>query len=196
MTKRKQITTPHAILSYPHLFEPQPAFGDPDPSKAKYACVLVFRKDADLSELQAFAREIGRGKWGAKFEELFKSGKIRSPFRDDVESKGYPQDTVCFINAKSPGAPGVVSKYAGPDGKPSPITDESEVYAGCSVRATVSCYADDHPAGGKGLAFGLGNVQKLDDGPRLDGKSRAEDDFEALESQPAAMETEEMGIFA
>jgi hypothetical protein len=116
---------------------------------------------------------------------MFKTKQLRWPFRDGAEkaTDGYgPGKT--FLNVNSNRQPGVVSKYAGPDGKPLPITDPDEVYPGCRVRVSLVPFAYE-AQGNKGVSFMLGNVQKLSDGPRLDGRLRAEDEFEALEDAPA-----------
>lgn len=59
-----------------------------------------------------------------------------------------------------------------------PITDEEDFYAGCFARAVVNAYAYDKK-GGKGVAFGLINVQKTGKGEPF-GASRltAEESFD------------------
>jgi hypothetical protein len=166
--------TPKGRLSYPHLFEPQIP---PNQSEPVYSCTLVFEDGTDMSALQKIADAAGKEKFGEKYESLKKSGKIRSPFREDGEEKGYPAGSV-FINLKSKTAPGIVSIYPGDDGKPAKITDPSQVYAGCYARASVRSFAYD-VNGNKGVSFALNNIQKLGDGDRLDGRMRAEDEFEA-----------------
>ena len=182
MTK---ITTPEATLSYENLFEPSA----PDGSFAEpqYSACLVFNKEADLSELEKAVEDAGKLKWGEKFSGMKKSGEIRVPFRNDrLTEKGYPPDST-YINVRSKQKPGIVSTYAGEDGKPLIITNRSEIYSGCLVRATLFCFAYDK-AGNKGISFSLNNLQKLADGPRLDGRLKAEDDFEVLESNPVHLE--------
>lgn len=166
--------TPKGRLSYPHLFEPQIP---PNQTEPVYSCTLVFEEGTDLSALEKLAEAAGRDKWGDKYASLVKTGKIRSPFRADGEEKGYPEGST-FINIKSKQAPGIVSIYPGDDGKPAKITDPGQVYAGCYVRASVRAFAYD-VNGNKGVSFALNNVQKMADGDRLDGRSRAEDEFEA-----------------
>lgn len=177
-----KVITPEAIISYPHIFEPTipPMATDP-----VYSCVLVFPKDSDISEMKKVVMDVATEKFGAKTQSLIRDGKIRMPFRTDgIDEKGYP-DGSCFMNVKSKERPGVVSIYAGPDGKPTPITDSTQVYSGCKVRASVRAYAYD-VSGNKGVAFALGNIQKLADGQRLDGRKRAEDEFDAdLSAKPA-----------
>jgi hypothetical protein len=110
--------------------------------------------------------------------------QLRWPFRDGAEreGQGYGSGTT-FINVSSKQQPGVVDRYAGPNGKPRPITDLSELYPGCFVHATVRPFSYD-TNGSKGVSFALNNLQKLRDGERIDGRLRAEDEFEAIE--PAA----------
>lgn len=181
MTK---VTTPQAILSYPHLFEPNTPPGATEPV---YSCALVFPKGTDLSELKKAALAAAQEKFGNKAESLIRDGKLRMPFRTDAEDKGYPEGST-FMNVKNKQRPGIVSIYPGPDGKPLPINDEGQIYAGCKVRASLRAYAYD-VSGNKGVAFSLGNMQKMADGERLDGRKRAEDEFEAdLSAKPAALD--------
>jgi Enterobacter phage Enc34, ssDNA-binding protein len=115
---------------------------------------------------------------------MFKTKQLRWPFRDGAEkaTMGYGPGTT-FINVTSNRQPGVVSKYAGAGGRPLPITDSAEIYPGCKVRASLTPFAYE-VQGNRGVSFLLGNVQKLGDGPRLDGRLRAEDEFAALEDAP------------
>jgi hypothetical protein len=175
----KTVITPEAILSYPHIFQP----AAPNPlAEPVYSCSLVFPAGTDLSELREAALVAAREKWGDKANAGIKAGKIRMPFRTDAEEKGYSEGSV-FLNVKSKTKPGAVSKYAGPDGKPMPIEDSEELYPGCRVRASLRAFAYD-TNGNRGVSFGLNNIQKLGDGERIDGRKRAEDEFEALSSDP------------
>ena len=176
------IITPKAILSYPHLFEPRPATLGGEPM---YSCSLVFEPGTDLSQLEAEALRVAREKWGEKTDLLLRTGKLRLPFRTDGEEKGYPPGIV-FINVRSKQAPGIVDRYAGPDGKPVKITDPSVLYPGAYVRASVRAFAYD-TNGNRGVSFALVNIQKLGDGERLDGRKKAEDEFQAFEQAPASM---------
>lgn len=61
----------------------------------------------------------------------------------------------------------------------SPILDRSEVYSGCYARVSLSFYAFN-TNGNKGVACGLGNIQKIRDGEPLGaGRVSAESDFGA-----------------
>lgn len=61
-----------------------------------------------------------------------------------------------------------------------PILDRSEVYSGCYARVSIIFYAFNSN-GNKGIACGLGNIQKIRDGEPLGGRSNAADDFTSLE---------------
>lgn len=176
--KTKGIITPVASVSYPHLKDPQaPQNGI---GKAKYSASLVFPAGADLSELQAAAMAVAEAKWPNKAKAMFENGALRSPFRKDGTEKGYAPGSI-FINVRTEQAPGLVSQYAGPDGKPQLITGDDitkEFYAGAQVRASVTAFAYDSN-GNKGVSFALGNVQKVGEGARLDGRKAAEDEFTA-----------------
>lgn len=176
-----KVISPQAILSYPHLFEPNTP---PGATEAVYSCALIFEKGTDLGDLKKAALAAAQEKFGNKAEGMIRDGKLRMPFRTDGEEKGYPAGSV-FMNVKNKTKPGIVSVYPGPDGKPQTIDDPAHIYAGCKVRASLRAYAYD-VSGNKGVAFSLGNLQKLADGDRLDGRVKAEDEFEAdLTAKPA-----------
>ena len=176
---RLKLITPEAVISYPALFSPKAN----DRGEEFYSCALVFLAGTDLSKMEAAALAVGRAKFGAKFNP--QSPAYTWPFRTDVEEKGYPAGST-FFNCKTKDKPGVVDRYAGADGKPRPITDPEEVYAGAKVRVSVAFYAYEK-AGNKGVAVALNNVQKLGDGPRLDSRMRAEDEFDAEEGEASAL---------
>lgn len=182
----EKVITPEAVLSYPYLFETQ----DPmeEGGEAKYGAVFVFLEGADLTALKKSVIEAAKEKWGDKAVGMLRDKKIRSPFRDDAEDKGYPEGSV-FITARSKARPGVVSIYPDPNngGKPTPITDPELIYPGCFVKASVRAFAYD-VKGNKGVSFNLNNVQKLRDGERLDGRTKAEDEFDADQDAVGSLE--------
>jgi hypothetical protein len=176
---KNAIITPPALLSYAHLFEPQMA---PGADKAKYSCALVFQAGTDTSALKAEALATAEEKWGKKAKDMIRAGKLRMPFRDDIEEKGYPEGSF-FINVRSDRQPQIVYAYPGPDGKPAPLTDPQEIYSGCVVRASVRAFAYD-VSGNRGVSFALNNVQKISDGPRLDGQKAAVEEFDVEQEAP------------
>ena len=97
---------------------------------------------------------------------------LKTPLRDgDLER---PDDAAYanayFINANATTAPGIV------DADRNPVLTRSEVYSGCYARVSVNFYAFNSN-GNRGIACGLGNIQKVRDGEPLGGKSSAADDF-------------------
>lgn len=188
---KKQITPP-AVASYPHLDVPQaPMNGIGNP---KYSVSLVFSKGTDLSALEAAALEAATDKWGPSAVAKIKAGALKWPLRnkpEDVELKGYPEGST-FINVRSEQKPGTVYLYPDASGKPAQVPDDKikEVfYAGATVRASITAFAYDRPES-KGVSFGLNNIQLIDGTtPRLDGRKKAVDEFEADASmKPASLD--------
>lgn len=167
-----KIITPKFHISYPQLFEPKAN----EQGELFYSCVMVFPAGTDISELEAAALAAGKEKWGAKFVP---GPSYRMPFRTDAAAKGYPEGSV-FMSAKSKSRPGIVSRFAGPDGKPQAITNPDDVYPGALFRASIRFYAYE-AKGNKGVGVALNNLQKMGDSERWDGRMKAEDEFEADE---------------
>lgn len=168
-----KVTTGKVRLSYAHLFEAHAIEGN----EPKYSVSVIIPK-SDTETLNAIkeavneAKELGKGKFGGKIP-----ANLKTPLRDGDSER--PDDDAyknCyFLNASSKNKPGVVGKDV------QPILDATEVYSGCYGRLTLNFYAFS-ASGNKGIAAGLGNVQKLEDGEPLSGFTRAEDDFEAVET--------------
>jgi hypothetical protein len=170
------IVTPEFRVSFPHVFAPQEPMqpgGD-----SKYSIVMLFPKDADLSQLKAAANEALAREFGEDKKKWPKG--LRNPFRDQGEKEkdgvlpeGYEAGAI-FITATSKQKPGVV------DANVQPILDSSQIYAGCYARASVRAYAYNK-AGNAGVSFGLQNVQKTRDGESLTGRLKPEDEFKPVE---------------
>lgn len=163
-------------LSYPHLFAPFSIDGKQEP---KFSCMLLLPKsdEAGLEALRAAERaaaEIGKStKFGGKIPQ-----NLATIIRDgDDFAEDYPEREGHWFLAVSANAdrkPGVVDQSV------QPILDQSEVYAGCFVNASLNAFPYEF-GGKKGISFGLNNVQKVADGEPLGSVSRAEDDFEPVE---------------
>lgn len=176
------IKTPVGTVSYPHLVEPQQQTDDDGKpvGKPKYSMTLIFAPNTDLTALQELERETVAADFGQKGLALLKTGGIRSAFRTDAEKKGYEPGSI-FINVRTTRKPGVVFAYAGEDGKPKRIPEdliETELYPGSKARISVNAFTYN-TKGNKGVSFSLENVQKMGDGERIDGRRKAEDDFDA-----------------
>lgn len=154
-------------FSYANVFEPKSING----SEPKYSCaILIDKKDKKtLDKIEAAiaaAIEEGKGKWGGKIPK-----KLKLPLRDgDEERDDEAYEGKMFINANSKSKPGVVDEDL------NPIMDSDEFYSGCYGRASINFFAFNSN-GSVGVAAGLNNLQKLEDGDRLSGGSSAEEDF-------------------
>lgn len=172
-------TTPTKVsvpcrFSYAHLWEPDSING----SDPKYSVSCIISKDdkdtiAKIKKAIEAAKEEGKGKWGGKIP-----ANLKTPLRDgDIdrpEDEAYADSM--FLNANSKQAPQIVDRQV------QPILDQSEVYSGCFGRVSITFYAYNSN-GNKGIAAGLGNVQKLRDGEPLGSRTNASDDFEAVEEE-------------
>lgn len=168
-----RVVTGEVRLSYANLFEPKSIQG----SKPKYSVSLIIPKTdkATLAKIEAAidaAIEAGTAKFGGKRPN---KAALKLPLRDgDTERDDEAYANSMFVNANSTTPPQVVDESL------APILDRSQVYSGCYGRASITFYAFN-TNGNKGIACGLGNVQKLRDGEPLGGGHvSAEEDFAAF----------------
>lgn len=173
MNKTKVITGINTRLSYFHGWEPVSING----GEPKYSVsVLIPKTDketvAAINKAIDAAIEDGIAKFGGKKPN---KAAIKVPLRDgDEEREDEAYKGHYFINANSKTAPQIVDKAV------KPILDRDEVYSGCYGRVSLSFYAFNSN-GNKGVACGLGNIQKIKDGEPLGGRATAADDFTTLE---------------
>ena len=197
-SKNTKLITPLAILSYPHLDKPQPS-DDGKPPKYSAALIImpeVLEDPAERAKFDAIQQALikaGTAKWGEKFEAMAKGDGFKKGLRRDAEAKwGSRFAGAIYFNARSVNQPGLVYPHADPaTGKPARVPAEKikeQFYPGSYVRASVSAFAFDNK-GGKGVSLGLNNMQWVKDGPRLDNRAAAEDEFAAdLSQAPAKLE--------
>ena len=164
-----KVVTGVVRLSYEHVWEPASVNG----STPKYSVSLIIPK-SDTKTIAAINAAIenaiknGAGKFGGKVPP---KGALKLPLRDgDLEREDEAYRDSYFINANSTTPPQIVDRSV------QPIMDRSEVYSGCYARVSINFYAFNSN-GNKGIACGLGNIQKVRDGESLGGKSSAADDF-------------------
>ena len=171
MAERKAVFTPPFRVSFPNIFRPSSYQG----GEAKYSLVMLFYP-ANFSEVHKTAwREVGRIANEAAIDAFKKPLKdlpdnFRKPFRKGEEKEhldGYGPGCV-FFSASSKQAPGVIDRN-----KANVL--EADFYPGCWARASISAFAYDNK--GKGVAFGLHNLQKLGEGANFSGRVAAEEDF-------------------
>ena len=173
VSKTKVITGKNTRLSYFHGWEPTSINGGPE----RYSVSVLIPKD-DKETVQTIERAIdaaieeGIAKFGGKKPN---KAAIKLPLRDgDTEREDEAYAGHWFINANSKTAPQIVDKAV------KPILDRDEVYSGCYARVSLNFYAFNSN-GNKGIACGLGNIQKIRDGEPLGGRSSAMDDFSTEE---------------
>ncbi|WP_069648962.1 DUF2815 family protein [Caloranaerobacter ferrireducens] len=169
-----KVITGKVRFSYVNVWEPKSVNG----SDPKYSVSLIIPK-SDKETI----RKIKAAIEAAKKEGLSKLGgripaNLKTPLRDGDLDR--PDDEAYrnsyFVNANSTTKPGIVDKNV------QPILDQTEFYSGCYGRASIVFYAYN-ANGNKGIACGLQNLQKLEDGEPLGGKSRPEDDFGLFEDE-------------
>lgn len=167
--KTKVITGKDTRLSYFHGWEAVSINGGPE----RYSVSVLIPKD-DTETINAIndaidaAIDEGIAKFGGKKPN---KSAIKLPLRDgDTERDDEAYKGHYFINANSRTAPQIVDKAV------KPILDRDEVYSGCYARVSLNFYAFS-ANGSKGVAVGLGNIQKIKDGEPLGGRSSAADDF-------------------
>ena len=140
----------------------------------KKACIgscledKCFIHQKKLIQQKAFeeTKAASAGYFGGSVPKLLKGG-----LRDgDVEMEDPAYEGCYFIKANSVQKPGVVEENL------NPILDQSEFYSGCYGRASITFYPYN-AQGSKGIACGLNNVQKLEDGEKLGGGTTAAADF-------------------
>lgn len=189
--KSSNLLSPLGTFNYPTLFVPRVPNNSAPGTKARYSVDVWFaplsamapEDQARYKALQNAAVTAAVDKWGReKVAVWLKEGKLNMPFKKDVESKGMdPSRFETYIKPWSTQQPGVVSIYRDPKtGKPLPVTVERQIYSGAEGRVSLRVWCFD-TEGNRGVSFGLANVQKVRDGERLDGRSSAEDEFEATE---------------
>ena len=159
-----KVTTGKVRLSYAHLFEAHAIEGN----EPKFSVSVIIPKSETetlkaIKEAVEEAKAQGKTKWGGKVP-----ANLKTPLRDgDVERPDDDAYTNCyFLNASSKNKPGVVDQNV------HPVLDATEVYSGCYGRLTINFYAFS-ASGNKGVAAGLGNVQKLAEGESLSEIGRA-----------------------
>ena len=170
-----KVVTGKVRLSYAHVWEPV-SIND---SKPKYSVSLVIPKSdkETIKKINAAvdaAIEEGLAKFGGKKPN---KAALKLPLRDgDTERDDEVYKNCFFVNANSTTAPQIVDRTV------QPILDRAEVYSGCYARVSINFYAYN-TNGNKGIACGLGNIQKIADGEPLGGRTSAKDDFSSLEDE-------------
>lgn len=166
-----KVVTGKVRFCYVNVFEPT-AMNEGDTPKYNI-CVLIPK--SDTATIDKIKKAIEAAKEAGKAKLVDKNGRIpanlKLPLRDGDEER--PDDPAFedhyFINANSMRQPSIVDRSL------NPIMSRDEFYSGCYGRASINFYAFN--VSSKGIAAGLNNLQKLEDGEMLAGSSTAEEDF-------------------
>lgn len=166
-----KVVTGKVRFCYVNVFEPT-AMNEGDTPKYNI-CILIPK--SDTATIDKIKKAIEAAKEAGKAKLADKNGRIpanlKLPLRDGDEER--PDDPAFedhyFINANSMRQPSIVDRSL------NPIMSRDEFYSGCYGRASINFYAFN--VSSKGIAAGLNNLQKLEDGEMLAGSSTAEEDF-------------------
>lgn len=169
-----KLKTPVFRVSFPKVFEAESFNGGApkfsvaavwDPSKFTAAEKKLWQAIIDMCD------EVSMERFKKKMADL--PGNFKKAIRDGAEKAdlaGYGEGLL-FANLSSKMKPGII------DVDRQPLLDPNDFYPGCYARATVSAYSYDQ-GGGKGVALGLQNLQKIAEGDRLDSRTDASEDFD------------------
>ena len=168
-----KVVTSRVRFSYVNVFEPK-SINDSAP---KYSVSLIIPKSdtqtiKNIQNAIEAAYKIGEAKLKGNGRTAPALAAMKTPLRDgDMER---PDDETYansyFVNATAKSKPGVVDRNL------NDIIDPDELYSGCYGRASINFYAFNSN-GNKGIACGLNNLQKLEDGVPLGSRSSAASDF-------------------
>lgn len=168
INNKTKVITGVVRLSYANVWEAKSING----SDEKYSVSLIIPKSdkktiQEIKDAVKAAKQEGKSKFGGKIP-----GNLKHPLKDgDIErtdEEAYKDSY--FINANSNDRPQIVDRSV------KPILDQSEVYSGCYGKVSINFYAFNTNEN-KGIACGLGNIQKIRDGEPLSSRSSAADDF-------------------
>ena len=171
MEQPTKVITGKVRFCYANVFEPTALNEGETP---KYSVCIVIPK-SDTKTIEKINKAIEAAKQVGKAKLADKNGRIpstvKTPLRDgDEERSDDPVFENCyFINANSTRKPTIVNKDL------EPIMERDEFYSGCYGRAAITFFAFNVQS--KGIAAGLSNLQKLEDGEMLAAGASAEDDF-------------------
>lgn len=168
----KKVITGRVRASFVNVFRPRK---NDLSGKEEYSMMVIVPKSdtKTVSALKDAAKAAADERWGGKPPK-----GLRMPLRDadrEAADSGEPvqahlKDSY-FLNVKSNIKPGLVDKNR------MEVIDPTEFQSGDYCRVSLGAYSYD-VNGNRGVSFGLQNVQVLDKGEPLGGRSRAEDEFD------------------
>jgi hypothetical protein len=176
-SKGTRLTTPRFRVSFPSVFE-KSSYNN---GTLRFSLTGLFfpktfteKEKAQWEAIKVRLNEVCVEFFKKPLKVMKEDRQFKIPFHRGSEKtyEGYGDpDMVFFSMSNSKRRPQIVNL------KGEAITSENaeEFYAGCWARASVNPFAFDNI--GKGVAIGLGNIQKLKDDKSFEGFTSAEDDF-------------------
>lgn len=174
MTNETTVTTGQVRLSFVHLFQPHVNQPGQEP---KYSTTILIPK-TDVATMQRInaAIEAAAQKGVAGVWNGARPPQLKTPIwdGDGVRQNGEPFGPECkghwVMTASSKQQQAIV------DVNLNPIINQSEIYSGMFARVNINFYPFSN-SGNRGVAAGLGPVQKVADGEPLGGRISAEQAF-------------------
>lgn len=175
-----KVVTGKVRFSYLYVFEPRATQrGD-----IKYSVTVLIPK-SDMVTYQNIINAMN-GTLDESIANIFNGVKPINPKMPLYDGDGLRANGEAFgeecrghwvITASSNDKPEIV------DANLNPIMSKSELYSGCYGRASLNFFAYNKN-GNKGVGCGLMNLQKLEDGPSLTGRTTAVEDFADFSQTP------------
>ena len=172
-----KVVTGRVRLSYVCVDQAKPPKDNPSGDPKFSTSILIPKSDTKtLAALKAAQESAIAAKWPKR------PAKVATTLHDGdgvKEKTGEPYGPECkghwVMSCASKTRPGLVDKDL------NPILEHGAIRSGDYARVSLNAYCYD-VNGNRGVSFGLNNVQKLADGEPLgSGRTRAEDDFTAVE---------------
>jgi hypothetical protein len=175
--KGTRLLTPKFRVSFPQVFE-KASYNN---GKPRFSLTGLFFPE-EFSEAEKAKWQAIRAKLAEVCLEFHKKDlktckedrTFKIPFHkgDEKKYEGYGNPKMIFFSmANSKHRPKILDAA----GKQITAENSEDFYAGCWARASVNPYGFNNI--GKGLAIGLGNLQKVKDDKSFEGMTSAEDDF-------------------
>lgn len=163
-------TSPVGRLSFPQLFKAEQINGA---GPAKFSATLIFEpNDPGLAKMREDVQKQIDRKWNGNVPSNYKDPFLLG---DSMPNRPeYAGKVIVRFSCKEDKRPQIVGPLK------EPITDPAVLYSGCYVRVSYNCYTWAH-SGRVGVSFGLGHVQMVRHGDRLDGRGTADSVFTEIE---------------
>lgn len=164
VTRSNRVNTSKARASYPHVFKPTAFQGEGEPKFS--ISMLVPKSDKDtIEKIELAQKQATKELYPTKVPQNFETWGV-----SDGDESNDPAASGCWIvKASNKMKPRVVDSSGGD------ILDETEVYGGCYVRASIVAKAYGTSNKG-GVTLELLVVQKVSDGEPFGGAARAMND--------------------